>query len=96
MTTYVTGIVHGLQPDALFVVIPALALPTRLASVSFIVMFVIGTIVSMAAYTLFIGGCMGLRVLHAWVCCWVHGHGCCMLGYGSWWHEHGCMGISAA
>ena len=63
-TTYVTGILHGLQPDALFVVIPALALPTRLASVMFISMFVIGTIVSMGGYTLLIGG---------WTCsCFLH------------------------
>jgi hypothetical protein len=47
--------VHGLQPDALYVVIPALALPTKLAAVSFIFMFVIGTCVSMGAYTLLIG-----------------------------------------
>ena len=47
---------HGLQPDALFVVIPALALPTKAAAISFITMFVIGTVVSMAAYTLLIGG----------------------------------------
>lgn len=55
MATYATGIVHGLQPDALFVVIPALALPTQLASISYISMFVLGTIVAMAAYTLLIG-----------------------------------------
>eukprot|EP00798_Chlamydomonas_sp_ICE-L_P021619 gene21619-28621_t len=55
ITTYVTGIVHGLQPDALFVVIPALALPTQLASISYISMFVLGTIFAMAAYTLILG-----------------------------------------
>lgn len=54
-TTYFTGLVHGLQPDALYVVIPALALPTKLAAISFIFMFVIGTCVSMGAYTLLIG-----------------------------------------
>jgi len=54
-TTYMTGIVHGLQPDALYVVIPALALPTKLAAVAFIGMFVIGTVVSMGGYTLMIG-----------------------------------------
>ena len=30
--TLCTGIVYGLQPDALFVIIPALALPTKLAA----------------------------------------------------------------
>eukprot|EP00195_Chlamydomonas_chlamydogama_P008093 CAMPEP_0202902632 /NCGR_PEP_ID=MMETSP1392-20130828/16961_1 /ASSEMBLY_ACC=CAM_ASM_000868 /TAXON_ID=225041 /ORGANISM="Chlamydomonas chlamydogama, Strain SAG 11-48b" /LENGTH=333 /DNA_ID=CAMNT_0049589425 /DNA_START=232 /DNA_END=1234 /DNA_ORIENTATION=- len=54
-TTYATGIVHGLQPDALFVVIPALALPTKMAAVAYITMFVLGTIVSMGGYTLLIG-----------------------------------------
>lgn len=54
-TTYFTGIVHGLQPDALYVVIPALALPTKLAAVSFITMFVIGTCAAMGGYTLLIG-----------------------------------------
>lgn len=54
-TTYFTGIVHGLQPDALYVVIPALALPTKLAAICFISMFVIGTCLSMGGYTLLIG-----------------------------------------
>lgn len=57
-TTYFTGIVHGLQPDALYVVIPALALPTKLAAVSFITMFVIGTCAAMGGYTLLIGECI--------------------------------------
>eukprot|EP00798_Chlamydomonas_sp_ICE-L_P022735 gene22735-29900_t len=52
LATYFTGIVHGLSPDALVVVIPALALPTQLASISYISMFVIGTVVSMGGYTL--------------------------------------------
>lgn len=53
--TYATGILYGLQPDALFVVIPALALPTRIAAFSYCLMFVIGTVVAMGGYTLFIG-----------------------------------------
>ena len=60
--TYATGIVHGLQPDALFVVIPALALPTKAAAISFISMFVVGTVFSMGAYTLLIGGWLGICV----------------------------------
>ncbi len=83
LTTYMTGIVHGLQPDALYVVIPALALPTKLAAVTFITMFVIGTCVSMGGYTLLIGesgGRGGLRGsgLHPrrelysdWHTCWM-------------------------
>ncbi|GIL89691.1 hypothetical protein Vretimale_16646 [Volvox reticuliferus] len=53
--TYATGIVYGLQPDALFVVIPALALPTKLAAIAYCSMFVIGTVSAMGGYTLLIG-----------------------------------------
>lgn len=55
--TYATGIVYGLQPDALFVVIPALALPTKLAAFAYCTAFVIGTVTAMGGYTLLIGGC---------------------------------------
>lgn len=55
LATYATGIVYGLQPDALFVVIPALALPTKLAAVAYCTMFVIGTVTAMGGYTLIIG-----------------------------------------
>lgn len=53
--TYATGIVYGLQPDALFVVVPALALPTKAAAVAYCSMFVIGTVLAMGGYTLVIG-----------------------------------------
>jgi len=53
--TYAIGFVYGLQPDSLFVVLPALALPTPLATLSYVVMFVIGTVCAMAGYTLAIG-----------------------------------------
>eukprot|EP00955_Chlamydomonas_euryale_P112389 366130-Chlamydomonas_euryale.AAC.16 len=59
--TYFTGIVHGLQPDALYVVIPALALPTKMAAVAFITMFVVGTCLSMGLYTLIIGVMSSVR-----------------------------------
>ncbi|KAL2346036.1 hypothetical protein Fmac_000036 [Flemingia macrophylla] len=55
--TFATGIVHGLQPDALMMVLPALALPSRLAGAAFLVMFLIGTVFSMGSYTVFIGSC---------------------------------------
>jgi hypothetical protein len=42
------------QPDALFVIIPALTLP-RWAAVSYIFMFVIGTVAAMGGYTAVIG-----------------------------------------
>eukprot|EP01018_Ginkgo_biloba_P019161 Gb_04161 [translate_table: standard] len=34
--TFATGIVHGLQPDALMMVLPALALPSRVAGAAFL------------------------------------------------------------
>lgn len=55
--TFATGIVHGLQPDALMMVVPALALPSRLAGAAFLVMFLVGTVVAMGSYTVFIGSC---------------------------------------
>ena len=45
-----------MQPDALFVIIPALTLP-RWAAVSYISMFVIGTVAAMGGYTAVIGDC---------------------------------------
>lgn len=53
--TFATGIVHGLQPDALMMVLPALALPSRLAGAAFLCMFLVGTVFAMASYTVFIG-----------------------------------------
>lgn len=53
--TFATGVVYGLHPDALFVVIPALTLPTKLAAASYILMFVMGTIIAMGSYTAVIG-----------------------------------------
>lgn len=55
LATFATGIVYGLQPDALFVIVPALALPTKLAAASYIFMFVLGTVAAMGAYTGIIG-----------------------------------------
>lgn len=55
--TFATGIVHGLQPDALLMILPALALPSRLSGAAFLCMFLVGTIVAMGSYTAFIGSC---------------------------------------
>lgn len=55
--TFATGIVHGLQPDALLIVLPALALPSRLAGAAFLGMFLLGTVFSMGSYTAFLGSC---------------------------------------
>jgi sulfite exporter TauE/SafE len=56
-TTFATGVVYGLQPDALLVILPALALPSRATGAAFLVMFLLGTILAMGSYTLFISSC---------------------------------------
>ncbi|XP_071698621.1 chloroplast protein FOR GROWTH AND FERTILITY 2-like [Rutidosis leptorrhynchoides] len=53
--TFATGIIHGLQPDALMMVLPALALPSRMAGAAFLGMFLMGTVIAMGSYTVFIG-----------------------------------------
>lgn len=53
--TFGTGVLYGLQPDSLFVIIPALALPSTFAAFSYCMMFVIGTVLAMGGYTLFLG-----------------------------------------
>lgn len=55
--TFATGIVHGLQPDALMMIFPALALPSRVAGAVFLFMFLVGTVIAMGSYTVFIGSC---------------------------------------
>jgi len=55
--TFATGVVHGLQPDALLMVLPALALPSRFAGAAFLGMFLVGTVFSMGSYTAFVGSC---------------------------------------
>lgn len=55
--TFATGIVHGLQPDALMIILPALALPSRWAGAAFLIMFLVGTVIAMGSYTVFIGSC---------------------------------------
>ncbi|KVI04074.1 Nickel/cobalt transporter, high-affinity, partial [Cynara cardunculus var. scolymus] len=55
--TFATGIIHGLQPDALMMVLPALALPSRMAGAAFLGMFLVGTVIAMGSYTVFIGSC---------------------------------------
>ena len=58
--TYATGLVHGLQPDALLVLLPALALP-RASAVAYLATFLLGTVAAMASYTAFI--CAGTEQL---------------------------------
>ena len=52
--TYITGTIHGLQPDALLLLLPAFALP-RLQAVAFLGTFFIGTVVAMGTYTACLG-----------------------------------------
>jgi len=49
-TTYMTGVVHGLQPDTFLFLAPVLAFPLRCAS-AFVVCFALGTLLSMGACT---------------------------------------------
>lgn len=76
LRTLFTGIVFGLQPDALFVIVPALALPSKLAAMAYIFMFVFGTVAAMGSYTAFIGAHKPLAIRLGWhwfiewlVCC---------------------------
>jgi hypothetical protein len=53
--TLAAGVVYGLQPDALFVVVPALALPTRAAAAAYMLCFLVGTVGAMGGYAAAIG-----------------------------------------
>ncbi|KAG0578322.1 hypothetical protein KC19_4G014300 [Ceratodon purpureus] len=52
--TFITGIVYGLQPDALLMILPALSLPSRAAGAAFLGMFLVGTVLAMGSYTAFV------------------------------------------
>jgi sulfite exporter TauE/SafE len=52
--TFITGIVYGLQPDALLMILPALSLPSRAAGAAFLGMFLLGTVLAMGSYTAFV------------------------------------------
>jgi sulfite exporter TauE/SafE len=41
----------------MMMVVPALALPSWVAGAAFLVMFLVGTVVAMGSYTVFIGSC---------------------------------------
>ncbi|GBG75695.1 hypothetical protein CBR_g20320 [Chara braunii] len=55
LATYCNGVVFGLQPDALMVILPAMALPSRASAAAFLVTFLLGTILAMSSYTACIG-----------------------------------------
>mmetsp|Transcript_20030 Transcript_20030/g.27732 ORF Transcript_20030/g.27732 Transcript_20030/m.27732 type:complete len:1098 (-) Transcript_20030:197-3490(-) len=54
LSTFFTGLVHGLQPDALLVLLPALALPV-IPAAAYLCTFLVGTVLAMASYTFFLG-----------------------------------------
>ena len=82
--TYATGIVYGLQPDALFVVVPAL-LMEPLAALAYCTLFVIGTVTAMGGYTFVIGERGGhallLLVMGEGSCATAVSHGCGVMCY---------------
>ena len=69
MGIFATGVVYGCNPDALFCVIPAITLPTKLAAATYTAMFVLGTVGAMGGYTAFIGQPSHLRMCCAVLCC---------------------------
>jgi len=61
--TYITGTIHGLQPDALLLLLPAFALP-KVQAIAFLSTFFIGTVVAMGTYTWCIGGASAMLGKH--------------------------------
>jgi hypothetical protein len=58
------GILHGIAGSSHFLgVLPALALPTRGAAVTYIAAFGVGTVIAMTAFAAVIGSA-GIRVRH--------------------------------
>ena len=55
LATFGTGFLHGLSPDAIFPVLPALTLSSKACAFAFVAAFLFGTVGSMASYTAFIG-----------------------------------------
>ena len=55
LATFSTGFLHGLSPDAIFPILPAITLSSRSCAFAFVLAFLVGTIGSMASYTAFIG-----------------------------------------
>merc|ERR1712039_408415 len=49
--TFGTGVLSGMHPDALLLCLPALALPTRLAGLTYLTAFGTGTLAAMGGYT---------------------------------------------
>mmetsp|Transcript_22499 Transcript_22499/g.63168 ORF Transcript_22499/g.63168 Transcript_22499/m.63168 type:complete len:377 (-) Transcript_22499:38-1168(-) len=52
--TFATGLIHGLQPDSLFIILPAFAMSSKVAAAAFLCAFLSGTVAAMASYTAFI------------------------------------------
>ena len=54
LATFATGLVHGLQPDSLFLILPAFAMASKFAATAFLAAFLTGTVLAMASYTAFL------------------------------------------
>lgn len=55
LATFSTGFLHGLSPDAIFPILPAVTMAARGQAIAFVFFFLLGTVGSMASYTAFIG-----------------------------------------
>merc|ERR1712188_355571 len=55
LATFGTGFLHGLSPDAIFPILPAITMNTKACAFAFVLAFLLGTVGSMASYTAFIG-----------------------------------------
>jgi len=52
--TFATGVVHGLQPDSMFLLLPAFAMANKVAAGAFLACFLAGTVVAMGSYSAFL------------------------------------------
>merc|ERR1719274_39236 len=55
LSKFSTGFLHGLSPDAIFPILPAVTMAARGQAIAFVFFFLLGTVGSMASYTAFIG-----------------------------------------
>merc|ERR1719248_13739 len=52
--TFATGVVHGLQPDSMFLLLPAFAMASKVAAGAFLACFLAGTVIAMGSYSAFL------------------------------------------
>lgn len=79
VSLFANGVLFGLQPDAIFAIVPALTLPTRLAAAAYIGMFVFGTVAAMGSYTAVIGEhAPSILCMAAYIASYRRQQGCCL------------------